>query len=135
MNHEPSLLRVLPSTAREPSDQVWVHRYLLAHPQRVEGDIACDREQPRQYAPRLGSYESACCQARSIDSCAISSAKAASPTIVIATPKTRAWNRRTKAAERSGSPDPKPASKDSSESDLTSPIRTCLLYTSPSPRD
>src|ERR687891_1504932 len=42
-----------------------------------------------------------------------------SPTMVMARPKTRPWNRRTNAAEPSGSLEARPASSDSSESDLT----------------
>src|SRR5438874_1926094 len=69
--------------------------------------------------PRLASYDSACCQARTKVSWATSSAAPGSPRIVTASPKTLAWKRRTNAAAASGSPDASPAKSDSSDSDHT----------------
>src|ERR671918_948963 len=69
--------------------------------------------------PRAASKVAACHQARKKLSCATSSARFGSPRIVTARPNTRPWNRRTNAAELSGSLEARPASRDSSESDLT----------------
>ena len=74
--------------------------------------------------PRRGSKLSPWRHARTKASCATSSARSRSPSTALATPKTRAWNRRTNTTAASASPAAMAASSASSAASCIHPDPT-----------